>query len=109
MPIRLMTTREILDLAAIPTHRGEYESIEAMVSMADGCARSTHSFRFYRESPVKKRRWFDHFMSICDVWAIESEKRIMETYGDVIWGVWDDQPIFADGRLPKPPIEPTAS
>jgi hypothetical protein len=46
MPIRLMTTREILDLAAASEFRGEYEQIEAMLSLANGCARSTHSFPF---------------------------------------------------------------
>ena len=82
-----MTLKEILDLAATPTGRNLYPSVEAFL-LLNGNARSAHQFCFYRETPVKQHRWFDHFMNIGDAWEIVSEKRLMETYGNSTWWVW---------------------
>ena len=96
MRLRLMTTEELLDLAATPTPGGAYEAVEAMLSLGGGCARSTHLFCFDRETPVKKRRWFDEYVNSCDAWANVSEARLLEMYGGVTWGVDEDQPAFKE-------------
>lgn len=85
------TLKEVLDLAATPDHRDEYHGVEAFIALAGGCARSTHLFCYYKETPVRKRRWFDHFMNICDAWEVVSEKRLMETYGEATWWIWREK------------------
>jgi hypothetical protein len=86
MPFRRMSMKEVLDLAATPRRGNEFESIEAVLRL-NGGARSTHLFCFHKETPVKRRRWFDHFMFICDAWETVSEKRLMTTYGGATWWV----------------------
>ena len=89
MRVARKTLKEILDFAATPREGDEYHSVEAFLLLG-GCARSTHYFCFYDETPVKKRRWFDHFMNICDVWETVSEKKLMELYGHATWWMWKE-------------------
>lgn len=89
MPYKAMSTKDLLDFAATPKRENEFESVEAVL-LLNGCAKSTHLFCFYKETPVKKRRWFDHFMHICDAWETVSEKWLMEAYGQVTWWVWEE-------------------
>ena len=78
-----------------------------MLELGNGGIWSRHMFRFDHVTPKQKRRWFDHLMYICSVWAVESERRIMDTYGSVIWAVWDDPEIFeARGLPPASPDRP---
>jgi hypothetical protein len=86
--MKTMTTKELLDFVATPLVSGKtetYTTTEAVLS-GGGFIR-THRFCFEEASPVKGKRSFWH--QVDEGGVVESEKRIMETYGDVVWGVYD--------------------
>lgn len=87
--ITRMTTKEMLDWVATPDPGDNgFTAKEAMLSVAGGIGRRTHTFCFEDESPVKKKRRFWHSVDDCS--AVETEKFIMEMYGGAIWGVFKD-------------------
>jgi hypothetical protein len=81
-----MTMQQVLDLAATPRDGDSFGTVEA-ARFVTGGARSTHLFCFNEETPVRKRRRFDHCVEACDAWETVSEKRLMADYGDVTWWV----------------------
>lgn len=83
-----MTTQELLDHVAQPvveaTGCETYTTHCATLSLAGGIAFSRHYFLFHSESPVKKRRSFEH-MGCDDRWEKVSEKRLLEFYPNANW------------------------
>ncbi len=95
MAMRLMTTEELLDVVATPIGGVEYGTVEARLSLWSGIAWTTGWFRFDRDSPVKRHRWFETSL-FGDRWTSVGEARLLAAFGGVLWAVDDTQPMVVN-------------